>query len=74
MSALEQPVAPAPWKYFEPIVVTAGQAKDKRGHIIRPCDWRFGLIPQWFVVLDGERIERVFRQDYLRTLNKSEVS
>lgn len=74
MSRLDPVIAPAPWKYYEPIAVTSGESKGRKGHIIRPCDWRFGLQPQWYVVLDGERLERIIRQDYLRTLDKSEVS
>jgi hypothetical protein len=61
-------IAPADLKHGDPVEITEGMAKAKRGVVQRPADWRFGEQPQWFVRFEGEQTDRPIRQDFLRRL------
>jgi hypothetical protein len=62
-------IAPGDLKHGDPVEITAGMSKARRGIVQRPADWRFGDQPQWFVRLEGSQTDSVIRQDYLRRMD-----
>lgn len=61
-------IAPADLKHGDPVEITEGMAKARRGIVQRPANWRFGEQPQWLVRLEGSQTDSVIRQDFLRRM------